>query len=148
MASKDNTAIFLLFTKDMTDDDIIKIFKQFAKQVPDMLDNNIIFMATTSCWDGDTRELHNIPEAKKLFKKIVDLGWYGLTSLPKMYGKNVLPDVDMPKDEINIMMQQFVVPAIVAYGQDNTIDKKLMQKVLAQSMIAFNTLMEHEMMFT
>ena len=134
------TIVNCVFTKDMTDKDIIKLLKEYAEQVPNMASENIIFVATTPSWDSDPRELHDIPEAKVLFKKLVDLGWYGLTAFPKAMGKRVLPDVELPKDNVDFFMAQFAVPACLAYGNGNEITTLHMMEVLKQSMTAFNTL--------
>jgi len=137
---KDNAATFIVnFNSDMTDNDIINVFKGQIKMCQKSPFGTVIYQASTSEWDNDPREIYQIPEGKALFKRIVDMGWFGLTAFPASIGKKTVTDADVSADVKKLFMDMFVGPATVAYCDDNgMLSKEHLIDITKKSMVAFN----------
>ena len=137
---KDSAATFMVdFNSNMTNEDIINVFKKQIKMCQKSPFNTVIYQAITSEFDNDQREIYQIPEGKALFKRIVDMGWFGLTAFPASIGKKTAANADVTAEHKKFFMDMFVGPATIAYCDDNgMMSKEHLQEIMKKSMAAFN----------
>ena len=139
--NNDNSAASFMvdFNSSMTNEDIINVFKYQIKMGQKSPFGTVIYTAITSEFDDDQREIYQIPEGKALFKRIVDMGWFGLTAFPASIGKKTAVDADVSADVKKQFMDMFVGPATVAYCDDNgMLSKEDLREIMKKSMAAFN----------
>ena len=139
--NNDNSAASFMvdFNSNMTNEDIINVFKYQIKMGQKSPFGTVIYQATMSKFDNDQREIYQIPEGKALFKRVVDMGWFGLTAFPASIGKKTVTDADVSADVKKLFMDMFVGPATVAYCDDNgMLSKEHLIDIMKKSMVAFN----------
>ena len=104
--------------KDATDSELRGIFERNTQLVKNICMNSaaeeVEIHLTISGYESDPRDLYEIPAAKGLRKKLIDMGLYGLLMLPAAkYGKKSIMQNFTP---FGTMQAYF--PCIAAYTED------------------------------
>ena len=130
------------FNTSMTDLDLISYMVQTARDaervIEGVIDKSSIkyyIDVTVEGFDEDDRELNQIPEAIRLFKRIVRGGIYGLLMHPAQWGCKIRADYMEDAD----CMLHWLMPIIGGFGEELTAED--IKRIMERSCDAFNRLM-------
>ena len=134
---KGRTLMAVKVSTSDTDEELEGMFKHTManiEQLQNVTDNiNVTFY--TSEFDEDPRELWQIEAAKTLFRRLVNMGAYGLVLYPAQFKMRTLAEEMLGDDDL---MNMFWMPLSIIHSTDGFLDLEAMQERLKISCCIFN----------